>query len=325
MSGDVTCALQAHPGGDVPVIFIACTGRSGSTLLDRVIGAHDGFFSAGELHCIWERSFLENQLCGCGASFGSCDFWGEVSYGMFGVEPSLVNPTTAIELRRALGEIRYAPRLIASQGSASHRAALAAYSELLERLYRQILQVSRERVIIDSSGSAAHGLILAQVPGIELHIVHLVRDSRAVAFSWKRVRRRPEIHWKAEDMPTERVRKSASRWMMHNTTAELLSGRAASYCRVRYEDFVADPGGEMARILAPFEWAGEGASKLAGAEITLEPAHTVSGNPMRFKQGPMTIRLDDEWREAMHPRDRWSATALTWPLLVRYGYVSAGV
>ena len=68
--------VQNYDGNAVPVLFIACAGRSGSTLLDRVIGMQDDFFSAGELRFIWERSFGENQLCGCGAPFDECAFWG---------------------------------------------------------------------------------------------------------------------------------------------------------------------------------------------------------------------------------------------------------
>jgi len=52
-------------------LFIAGAARSGSTLLDRVIGKRDGFCSTGELQFIWRRSFREDQLCGCGVSFTS--------------------------------------------------------------------------------------------------------------------------------------------------------------------------------------------------------------------------------------------------------------
>jgi hypothetical protein len=56
--------------------------------------------------------------------------------------------------------------------------------------------------------------------------------------------------------------------------------------------------------------------------VTLAPTHSVKGNPDRFRTGPIEIRLDDEWRRAMRPRDRRVVTALTWPLLLRYGYAA---
>lgn len=318
--GKIGSTPRNESTGNMPVLFIACAGRSGSTLLDRMIGMHDGFFSAGELRYIWERSFGENQLCGCGTPFKECAFWREVSRGVFGTEAARVDTTTAIRLQRSLDEIRYAPWLVQSHNPASHQVALLIYRQLLERLYRRILQVSHDRVIVDSSGDPAHGLILSQIPSIELHVVHLIRDPRAVAFSWTRARRRPEIHWTPENMPIAQVRKSATQWTMHNTIAEFLAKSATSYRRLRYEDFVANPDAALSRILAPYDWIGGRPKGFVGREVVLDRTHTVSGNPMRFKHGPLKIELDDEWRDAMPLRDRRSVTAITWPLLARYGY-----
>lgn len=316
-----TVELRTNESGEsIPVLFIACAGRSGSTLLDRIIGMHDGFFSAGELRFIWERSFGENQLCGCGVPFDQCVFWGKVSRQAFSADVANVDASTAARLRGSLDDTRYAPWLIQSRSPACYQTALVVYGRLLKRLYEGILRVSRDRVIVDSSGDATHGLILSRIPGIQLHVVHLVRDPRAVAFSWKRSRRRPEIHWASEGMPTEHVRTSAIRWMMYNTTAELLSKSAVSYCRLRYEDFVADPTAALSTVLAPYEWAGDQPNNMRGKEVLLEPSHTVSGNPMRFKQGRLKIKLDNEWQHAMLPRDRRTVGAITWPLLIRYGY-----
>jgi hypothetical protein len=49
----------------------------------------------------------------------------------------------------------------------------------------------------------------------------------------------------------------------------------------------------------------------------------VSGNPLRFTVGELKIEPDTEWRDRMRPRDRRLATALTLPLLARYGYLGA--
>ena len=48
--------------------------------------------------------------------------------------------------------------------------------------------------------------------------------------------------------------------------------------------------------------------------------HTAGGNPSRFETGSVDIRPDDDWRYQMPGRRRPYVTALTWPLLVRYGY-----
>src|ERR1700754_3896573 len=71
-------------GAPTPVLFIAGAGRSGRTLLDRVIGAQEGFLSLGEVQFIWQRSFAEDQLCGCGRPFHRCAFWAGVCEGAWG-------------------------------------------------------------------------------------------------------------------------------------------------------------------------------------------------------------------------------------------------
>jgi hypothetical protein len=88
---------------------------------------------------------------------------------------------------------------------------------------------------------------------------------------------------------------------------------------LRYEDFFADPETVLSKILEPYEWI-EGHTKVSNMEVLLESAHTVAGNRMRFKFGPLRLKLDDEWREAMSRRYRQTVEALTWPLLRRYGY-----
>jgi len=48
------------------VLFIGGLGRSGSTLLDRMLGRLDDVWSVGELVHLWERGLSQNNRCGCG-------------------------------------------------------------------------------------------------------------------------------------------------------------------------------------------------------------------------------------------------------------------
>ena len=52
----------------------------------------------------------------------------------------------------------------------------------------------------------------------------------------------------------------------------------------------------------------------------LASAHTVSGNPMRFKTGAVPIIADDTWRTAASGRDLATVTAITLPLLHHFDY-----
>jgi hypothetical protein len=83
------------------------------------------------------------------------------------------------------------------------------------------------------------------------------------------------------------------------------------------------PDAAALRFLAGGAGAGVAPDAAAGpaAWAELGVHHTASGNPMRFSTGRIAIRPDDAWREAMPRTQRRAVTALTLPLLARYGYL----
>jgi hypothetical protein len=61
-------------------------------------------------------------------------------------------------------------------------------------------------------------------------------------------------------------------------------------------------------------------SFIDGDEVRLSAGHLVAGNRMRNAAGPITIRLDEAWRERLAPEDRRIVEIVTAPLMRRYGY-----
>jgi len=163
--------------------------------------------------------------------------------------------------------------------------------------------------------------MLALMPELDVRVVHLVRDARAVAHSWRRLKPAPDRldHPYMRQLTPARV---ALLWATSNLGAELFCRRAPGrYLRVRYEDFIARPRDCIDRISrmttgkpAALPWVGEHA-------LEIRATHSVSGNPARLATGRVELTLDAEWKTAMPPTDRRLTTALTWPLLLRYGYL----
>src|SRR5207249_6243335 len=115
---------------------------------------------------------------------------------------------------------------------------------------------------------------------------------------------------------------SSMRYLVYNAQAERLE-RTVPYLRLRYEDFVSDPQSCVTRVLGFAGVAGGSAGPFVGDKtVDLSPTHTVDGNPTRFLQGPTQIKMDGEWRERMDARKRLAATAMTLPLLRKYGYLT---
>ena len=306
----------------VKVVFIGGYGRSGSTLLDRLLGQVEGFVSVGELRHIWDRGFGENQLCGCGEPFRECSFWKAVVEDAFGGFERL-NLSKIKALKHSVDRMRYIPQLMFPWlQSPSYRKVFDEYAGILSHLYKAVHKVSGDEFIVDSTKDPSHGFVLSAMPDIELYVVHLVRDSRAVAYSWQRKKRRPEIHWKEEYMPRYNPVKSAWEWGLMNVLVQLLGYMTPKrYTLIRYEDVVSQPREVLSRLLAGFGVANPNLDFIANRNIKLGVDHTVSGNPIRFQHGEIEVRPDEEWRHKMRTSHRMIVSVLTWPLLLKYKYL----
>ena len=304
------------------ILYIGGAGRSGSTLLDSMLGMVPGFVSCGELRYIWERSFRENQLCGDGIPFRDHPFWTEVVDEAFGGFDE-VDVDRVIHLRHQIDRLRYIPQVaISGIRSEQIEASLAEYAEYIRPLYRAIYEVSGCSVIVDSSKSATYPYLLHNTTDLDIYMVHFVRDSRAMAYSWKRKKLRPEIHWQEEYMEQFKIKRSTRNWTMNNGFSVLFRFVNPHYLFMRYEDFTTDPQKSLVDIL---EFVGEQNADISfledGRRFQPTPQVSVAGNPLRFKRDEIVIRSDEEWRKKMSKRDQFVATCLTAPLLAYFGYL----
>lgn len=303
----------------VKVLFIGGYGRSGSTLFDRMLGQIEGFFSIGELKFVWERCFAEDQLCGCGRPFKECPFWSAVVKETFGGFEE-VNVKEVMALKNSVDHAARIPLLLSPYAPAGYKERLDAYSLLLGKLFSAIKKTSGCEFIVDSSKSPSYGLILSRTPGVELYVIHLVRDSRAVSFSWQRKRARPEIYWKTVYMPRRGPIEGAIKWNISNLVIGMLRRKAKGYIRVCYEDLVERPR-EVMKEVSDFLGRPLKLDFIKDSTVRLKTNHTVAGNPMRFKHGAIELRPDIEWKEKMPASQRCLVTVLTSPLLFNYGYI----
>jgi hypothetical protein len=303
-----------HDG--VTVLYVAGKGRSGTTLVDTLLGQVDGFFSTGELCHVWDHGIGAGFQCGCSQPVERCPVWTQVFARM-------EHHGAPAELARMTHEIlswRRVPRLLITR-SAGRWPLLDHYVRVMADLYGAIAAVTGARVIVDSSKRPANPLVLGLVPRVSPVVVHLVRDPRAVAFSWSTRKARPDA-LADDEMPRFNPLYSALGWDMRHATAEVAARRVPGgrHLRITYEDLVADPAGVLGRVV---ELAGGDPTTLplaGGSEVNLAPTHTVGGNPFRMRTGTVGLVRDDRWLAALEPGWRRAVTAATLPMLVRSGY-----
>jgi hypothetical protein len=290
-------------------VWILSAGRSGSTLLDRLIGAHPMALPVGELRKL-PRDISLRSVCSCGASIEACPFWAPVvaelshrlgvdlwrnpyaldlGFSKAEVEIDARRQTKGYLLRRAINNVwtetgaRLGLDLQRSPWFAAHRKPV----ENIEMLHEYLRSHAQRQLIVDSTKayriSVTHHALHPERVRLILHS----RDGRGVMASVMR----------SGKSRAEAVRSWSGYydglfpWLERYVQPEHI-------LRVRYEELVADPQAELGRIF-----------KFLGMPVPAAPLnpdenehHILSGNTMRLgKIGE--VKLDERWRRELSEAD----------------------
>jgi Sulfotransferase family len=324
-ASDTAAGITRKPGQAPIVVYIAGSGRSGSTLLERALGEIPGFVNVGELIDLYRRVADHGERCGCGQEFARCPFWSRVGERAGGWQDQKLAATR--DLQGKVARQRWMPRLLAIPLAGSRfRADVAAYGASYAGLYEAIAAEAGAACVVDASKWPVQALALAR-GGLDVRVIHLVRDVRGVAYSVsKRDVSRPHAVGEADVMTRLSPAEAAARWVAVQSQAGLLRRCGLPVTRMRYEEFVRRPRQAVAAALAGLGLAVPPAhlAHIGDGQIMLGTSHGLSGNPSRFRDGPITLRADETWRASMSRRDRLIVTAIGLPLMLRYGIAAAG-
>ena len=346
-----------HVEAPVKVLKITGLGRSGSTILDVVLGNHPQIESVGEVTRLirtgWVggeslrgigRKRLRRRVCTCGKRLDApevenaeeaCPFWSRVRREWV----ERVDPRDDIEgyprLQDDFELKRRWPRLLC-EARRGPSARFRSYARLTRAFYESVRAASGRPVVVDSTMVSVRTFALSMVPGIDLYAVHLVRDGRGVVASHRKSFEKDLLlaagergglpaRWKAAARRRVLYPESVVRWVAHNlisgwVCARLGPGRAM---RLRYEDFVADPQAALGRIGSLVGLDLAGVAQAASSGEPMRAGHNIGGNRTK-KSGYVTLRPDaQEWREALSPAEQRLSWALMGWLMRRYGYAAA--
>jgi len=308
------------PDQPLKVLYIFGSDRSGSTILANILGSVEGFTSVGEINLLWDKGLIENRLCSCNENLRSCNFWQEVLDDLGGMDS--LDANKIISLRQSFVRQRHAYRYLLPWSNNRRISESENYLlQILADLYKSISNFTGSHVIVDSSKRAAYGFALTDTETLDVYALHLVRDSRAVAYSMQRKKR--QLDKTGVDFLTRHGPGKASIWWFYTNyiTEMFWHRRADRYLRIRYEDFISDPVVMLKRIGQLLGKDIEVTDIVNGNEANIKLSHMVGGNPSRFEIGRVALRLDDEWKQSMRWQERYLVSLFTWPLLWRYGYI----
>ncbi len=296
--------------GAPTVVFIAGSGRSGSTLVERMLGAIPGFVNVGELIDIFRRVYAGDELCGCGEPFSQCPFWCEVGDRAFGGWSSELVAEMA-ELQSQVARQRHIPHLLSPYQRQAFRDSLGTYRDRYGELYQAIALTAGARVVVDASKWPSQALALSR-SRLDLRVVHVVRDVRGVAWSMnKRDLERPHATGGREVMFHQGIAVAAGRWVVCQSEVDAVRLSGTPTVLLSYEELATRARSVIGQTLDQLELTvpEDELRHLGPHEADLGASHGLSGNPSRFTAGVTPLRLDEEWREKM-PRVSQSVLAV---------------
>lgn len=149
-----------------------------------------------------------------------------------------------------LGQLRHLPRAFEDNAPCSCQRPLqtcAVYGEVrpgndMAVTLESLSKATGAHTFVDSSKAPAFARKLGELPGVDLYVLNLVRDPRAVACSW----------YKRKKSLSNLV-KNARDWLKRQQALDEWSAELGDrFMAVRYEDLVSSP---QATIAAIAKWA----------------------------------------------------------------------
>ncbi len=332
----MTSAGLARPADRTRLVYLLAPSHSGSTLLALLLASHPEVCSVGELKAT-SLGDVSRYRCSCGELLRACPFWTAVSREMsqdgkpFEIAAARTDLATGASpwLRRLLrplhrGAFLESVRDLSLGLSPGWPARLAEFQGLNARLARTVCALSRKPVVVDSSKVALRLKYLLRNPQLDVRVIRIVRDGRAVALTYLDPARfadagDPRLRgggWGGDRASERRSMAEAAReWRRSTEEAEAVLSRLPRdrWTESRYEELCRDPAATLRRL---FAFIGVDPAQ----EVRDRPAeHHVLGNGMRFDRG-RPVRLDERWREVLGPADLAAFDREAGGLLRRLGY-----
>jgi hypothetical protein len=263
------------------ILYISGSGRSGSTLLERVLHSANGVSALGEFHCLW-RLPADEIACSCGSAFGSDPFWQPV-LAESGIDDA------------AIAELRALEGLVCRTGFiARHRFSLASlrddadvqrFLSLQFRLFEAISSRTGSPLLVDSSKAGPRAWLMACDPRVR--IVHLYRDPADVIVSWRSAKYDPGL---GQEMKRLSIHAAALDWLKVEQLTRRLA-REVPVCRVDYGALCAQPQKSLAGMLERLSLRTKPAPQWTSPDTVIpgEEYHSLNGNPDRFGREPIRI------------------------------------
>ncbi len=318
------------------LMYVVAASHSGSTLLSMLLNTHPSVATAGELKAV-NLGDPARYRCSCHEFIQDCAFWRDVNERMqaLGHDFCIWHAGTHFDsidsayVQRLISPlVRRAPlealRQIALNLSPAWRSGRKRIMQRSVDLVRSFAEVAGVDVVVESSKIGQRLLQLSRQSDLDIHVVRMVRDGRAVALTYMQpgefadaqdetLRGGGSGGFRDKRLP---MAAAAREWRRSNEEAEALLPQldVASLSTVSYESLCTDPLGTLNGI-----YADAGLAPIDDIGAFKEVEHHVIGNGMRLDK-ESHITLDERWREVLGSEDLQTFEREAGALNRQYGY-----
>ncbi|SFP98894.1 Sulfotransferase family protein [Parafilimonas terrae] len=273
------------------VIYIISDRRSGSTLLENMLSKSREILSVGELAMLKGHIYKEgpgelwNWNCSCGKPVMQCEFWSKVLKGIYddNFETKITWQYKSVQL------------LLSSFTSINSKSTLQKLIntkrnkqtvQVLNEVYKALGNISDKKFIVDSSKDPIQALAITKCVDINVKLIWLTRDLRAITFSklkrWKQNKR-------SDKKPLETLIDSFRYKKVCNAVIKNVGEK--NTIKISYEALAEKPQQQLDNICAKFGLADYQAPEY----MELNNDHTIAGTPGRFEK--KVIAADNSWKD----------------------------
>lgn len=302
----------------VRVLYIMGYGRSGSTLLDILMGSQPNGFAAGELSNLIDAMDIRREYCACGQLSSECDFWRRVR-AEWTERRGGMDSASYEGLRNRFERLRYMRRLL-SDKSATQRSDFDTYQRRTIALFESVQVVSQCEYIVDSSKSPARALALSLMEGLDVYVIHLVRDCRGIVCSLKRSWTADPRGGIVKPIDSRPALRTVASWLLVNSAANHVRARLGERSLLlRYETLSRDPVAALGKIgdMSGVNFCSVQERLQSGA---LKPDHLIAGNRLRMQDTVRIKPADESWRKELSRSQQALLGCLASPLAQAYDY-----
>lgn len=251
----------------VQVVYIAGQAFSGSTFFCAMLGVHPQMEPLSELAMWTLNGWRLNRVCSCGKRTRECPYWSVVhARWLEGLQG--ISLPEYIALQKRVETISYTwPRTLMRMPWS--RQDMQAYAAPTVLLFQTASQVSGRPIIVDSSKKPGRAAALSMLDGLDLRIIHLVRNG--LNFIDSSIRRRKLAV--GDPRFLYRVFRLGLNWSTSNYAAErTLHLNGSKGIRLRFEDLVRDPISALGEV-----------STGIGIDLASIQEHLRLGQPITFR------------------------------------------